>query len=113
MYNWTSKQQLPMANPRTHRRRRSKFSPSNVIPWRVGTILGACFGDLDGSVLVRDRLILANSRLGSDGLVFKSGDEEAPWSKSTIFLACWLSSETARQPGTLAEDGESGLFSIQ
>lgn len=100
MYNWTSKQQLPMANPNTQRRRRSKFSISNVTPWRVGGILGMRFGDLKGSVLERDRLLLADSKAGSDGLIFKSGEEDALWCRSRVFFVsnwiestCWLSSE--------------------
>lgn len=73
-------QKLPMANPNTQRRRRSKFSTSNVTPWRVGKKLGPRFGDLKGSVLVRDKLTSASLRSGRDGLVkLRSGDEEVAW----------------------------------
>jgi hypothetical protein len=80
-------QQAPIANPKTQRRRRSTFSTSNEIPWRVGKIVVLRFGDLNGSVLVRDRPTLA--RDGSDGLIFtfKSGDEEATWWRSRVLLA--------------------------
>jgi hypothetical protein len=55
------------------------FSTSKEIPCRVGKILVVRFGDLNGRVLVRDKLEFA--REGSAGLIFKfkSGDEEAIW----------------------------------
>ena len=76
MYGYTNKQQLPIANPKTQRRRRSMFSTSNEIPCRVGKNV-VRFGDLNGRVLVRDKPEFA--REGSAVLIFKfkSGDEEA------------------------------------
>jgi hypothetical protein len=69
---------MPIANPNTQQRRRSKLSTSNVTPWRVGKNLGPLFGDLKGSVLVRDKPTSASLRSGRDGLIFqlRSGDEE-------------------------------------
>jgi hypothetical protein len=60
------------------------FSTSNEIPCRVGKILVVRFGDLNGRVLVRDKLEIA--REGSAGLIFKSGDEEAIWWRSRVRL---------------------------
>ena len=111
-----------MANPNTQRRRRSKFSTSNVVPWMVGKKAGpARFGDLKGSVLVRDKLTSICPRSGRDGLIFKfkSGEEEAAWWRSRVLRtsictsACRLSSRTAEYVGTLPEGPVSVLFSMQ
>jgi len=111
-----------MANPNTQRRRRSKFSTSNVVPWMVGKKAGpARFGDLKGSVLVRDKLTSICPRSGRDGSIFKfkSGEEEVAWWRSRVLRtsrctsACRLSSRTAGYVGTLPEGPVSALFSMQ
>ena len=116
-----TKRNLPMAKPNTQRRRRSKFSTSNVVPWMLGKRAGPPrFGDLRGSVLVRDKLTSIDPRLGRDGLIFefKSGEEEAWWRsrflRTSIWTsACRLSSRTTGYAGMLPEGPASALFSMQ
>lgn len=111
---------MPIANPKTQRRRRSIFSTSNEIPCSVGKILVVRFGDFNGRVLVRDKLEIV--REGSAGLIFKfkSGDEEATWWKSRIRLlasirayGCRMSSEATGHVETLLGDAERSSSSMQ
>src|SRR5260221_1231008 len=111
-----------MANPNAQRRRRSKFSTSNVVPWMVGKKVGPTrFGDLEGSVLVRDKLTSICPRLGRGGSIFKfkSGDEEVTWWRSRALRTsicrstCRVSSRTAGYVGMLPEGPALAPFSIQ
>ena len=111
-----------MAKPNTQRRRRSKFSTSNVVPWIVGKKVGPPrFGDLEGSVLVRDKLTSICPRLGRGGSIFKfkSGDEDVTWWRSRALRTsicgstCRLSSRAAGYVGVLPEDPALAPFSMQ